>query len=66
MEDMKWDMGGAAVTAAIMKYLSEINPNFSYAGIVGLVENIPSSTAYKPGEIILATAKVKKDAGIHV
>jgi leucyl aminopeptidase len=21
MEDMKWDMGGAAVTAAIMKYL---------------------------------------------
>ena len=52
MEDMKWDMGGAAVTAAIMKYLSEINPKFSYAGIVGLVENMPSSTAYKPGDII--------------
>lgn len=52
MEDMKWDMGGAAVTAAIMKYLSEINPNISYAGIVGLVENMPSSTAYKPGDII--------------
>ena len=52
MEDMKWDMGGAAVTAAIMKYLSEINPKLSYAGIVGLVENMPSSTAYKPGDII--------------
>ncbi|MDB3973202.1 leucyl aminopeptidase [Alphaproteobacteria bacterium] len=52
MEDMKWDMGGAAVTAAIMKYFSEINPNISYAGIVGLVENMPSSTAYKPGDII--------------
>ena len=52
MEDMKWDMGGAAVTAAIMKYLSEINPKISYAGIVGLVENMPSSTAYKPGDII--------------
>jgi leucyl aminopeptidase len=52
MEDMKWDMGGAAVTAAIMKYLSEINPQISYAGIVGLVENMPSSTAYKPGDII--------------
>ena len=52
MEDMKWDMGGAAVTAAIMKYFSEINPKISYAGIVGLVENMPSSTAYKPGDVI--------------
>jgi leucyl aminopeptidase len=52
MEDMKWDMGGAAVTAAIMKYFSEINPKISFAGIVGLVENMPSSTAYKPGDVI--------------
>ena len=52
MEEMKWDMGGAAVTAAIMKYLSEIKTNFSYAGIVGLVENMPSGTAYKPGDVI--------------
>ena len=35
---MKWDMGGAAVTVSIIKYLSEIKTNFSYAGIVGLVE----------------------------
>ena len=52
MEDMKWDMGGAAVTASIIKYLSNIKTNFTYAGIVGLVENMPSSTAYKPGDII--------------
>ena len=52
MEEMKWDMGGAAVTVAIIKYLSEIKTNFSYAGIVGLVENMPSGTAYKPGDII--------------
>jgi leucyl aminopeptidase len=52
MEEMKWDMGGAAVTAAIIKYLSEINTHFSYAGIVGLVENMPSGTAYKPGDVI--------------
>ena len=48
---MKWDMVEFA-TAAIMKYLSEINTKLSYAGIVGLVENMPSSTAYKPGDII--------------
>ena len=52
MEDMKWDMAGSAVAVAIIKYLSEIQTNFSYAGIVGLVENMPSGTAYKPGDII--------------
>ncbi len=52
MEDMKWDMAGSAVTVSIIKYLSEIKTNFSYAGIVGLVENMPSGTAYKPGDII--------------
>ena len=52
MEDMKWDMAGSAVVVAIIKYLSEIQTNFSYAGIVGLVENMPSGTAYKPGDII--------------
>ncbi len=52
MEDMKWDMAGSAVTVSIIKYLSEIQTNFSYAGIVGLVENMPSGSAYKPGDII--------------
>ena len=52
MEDMKWDMAGAAVTVSIIKYLSEIKTNFSYAAIVGLVENMPSGSAYKPGDII--------------
>ena len=52
MEDMKWDMAGSAVVVSIIKYLSEIKTNFSYAGIVGLVENMPSGTAYKPGDII--------------
>ena len=52
MEDMKWDMAGAAVTVSLIKYLSNINTNFSYAGIVGLVENMPSGGAYKPGDII--------------
>ncbi len=52
MEDMKWDMAGSAVTVSIIKHLSEIKTNFSYAGIVGLVENMPSGSAYKPGDII--------------
>ena len=52
MEEMKWDMGGSAVVTALMNLLSSINTNFTYAGIIGLVENMPSGTAYKPGDII--------------
>ena len=52
MEDMKWDMAGSAVVSGLMKYLSEIKPNISFAGIIGLVENMPSHKAYKPGDII--------------
>ena len=52
MEDMKWDMAGAGVVCAIMKYLSNSDTNFSFAGIVGLVENMPDGKAYKPGDII--------------
>lgn len=60
MEDMKWDMGGAAIVAALMFYLSNLKTNFSYAGIIGLVENMPSGSAYKPGDII------KSHKGINV
>ena len=52
MEDMKWDMAGAGIVSAIIKYLSNISTNFSYAGIIGLVENMPDGKAYKPGDII--------------
>jgi|TARA_B100000787_G_C16186903_1_gene295215 leucyl aminopeptidase len=52
MEEMKWDMGGSAVVTAVMNLLSSLNYNFTYAGIIGLVENMPSGTAYKPGDII--------------
>ena len=52
MEDMKWDMAGSAVVSGLMKYLSEIKPQLSYAGIIGLVENMPSHKAYKPGDVI--------------
>ncbi len=52
MEDMKWDMAGSAVVSGLMKYLSEVKPEISFAGIIGLVENMPSHKAYKPGDII--------------
>jgi len=52
MEDMKWDMGGAGVTVGLMKALAAREAPVNVVGAVGLVENMPSGTAYRPGDIV--------------
>jgi leucyl aminopeptidase len=52
MEDMKWDMGGAGVTVGLMKALAARKAPVNVVGAVGLVENMPSGTAYRPGDIV--------------
>lgn len=52
MEDMKWDMGGAGVVIGLMKALAGRKAKVNVVGIVGLVENMPSSTAQRPGDIV--------------
>ena len=52
MGDMKQDMTGAAVMAATMKSVALQNLKENIVAVVGLVENMPSGTAYRPGDII--------------
>jgi leucyl aminopeptidase len=52
MEDMKGDMGGAACVAGLMLALAERKAAVNAVGVVGLVENMPSATAQRPGDII--------------
>ena len=52
MEDMKWDMGGAGVVAGLMHALSARKAKVNAVGIVGLVENMPSGTAQRPGDVV--------------
>ena len=52
MEDMKWDMGGAAVVAGLMYTLALRNSKTNVVGIVGLVENMPDGNAQRPGDIV--------------
>src|SRR4029450_10214868 len=54
MEDMKGDMGGAAAVTGLMQALATRKAKVNAIGIIGLVENMPSSTAYRPGDIIKA------------
>ncbi len=52
MEDMKWDMGGAGVVAGLMHALAARKAKVNAIGICGMVENMPSSTAQRPGDVV--------------
>ncbi len=52
MEDMKWDMGGSAVVIGLMKALAGRKAKVNAVGVVGLVENMPSATAQRPGDVV--------------
>lgn len=52
MEDMKQDMTGAAVVAASLKALALQAAKVNVIGIVGLVENMPSGSATRPGDVV--------------
>ena len=52
MEMMKWDMGGAGAVIGLMKALAGRKAKVHAVGIVGLVENMPSSTAQRPGDVV--------------
>ena len=52
MEDMTMDMGGAGVVAGAMKALALRKAKANVVGVVGLVENMPSGNAVRPGDVI--------------
>jgi leucyl aminopeptidase len=52
MADMKWDMAGSAVVIGLMRLLAARKAKVNAVGIVGLVENMPSGTAQRPGDIV--------------
>jgi leucyl aminopeptidase len=52
MEDMKWDMGGAAAVAGTMLALARRQARADVVGICGLVENMPDGAAQRPGDVV--------------
>ncbi|WP_085308904.1 leucyl aminopeptidase [Planktotalea arctica] len=52
MEDMTMDMGGAGVVSGVMRTLALRGAKANVVGLVGLVENMPSSNATRPGDVI--------------
>ena len=52
MEDMTMDMGGAGVVAGVMHALATRKARANVVGLVGLVENMPSGSAQRPGDVV--------------
>jgi leucyl aminopeptidase len=52
MEDMTMDMGGAGVVAGVMRALARRGAKANVVGLVGLVENMPSGNAQRPGDVV--------------
>ncbi|MEV6489056.1 leucyl aminopeptidase [Actinoplanes sp. NPDC051633] len=52
MWEMKSDMAGAAAVGATMLAIAALRPDVAVTGYLAMAENMPSGTAYRPGDVI--------------
>jgi leucyl aminopeptidase len=52
MDEMKFDMGGAASVLGTLRAVAELKPKLNLIGIIPSCENMPSSRAVKPGDVV--------------
>src|SRR2546426_99879 len=52
MEDMKYDMSGAAAVLGAFEVLGALRPNANVVGLIPATENRPAGTAVKPGDVV--------------
>jgi leucyl aminopeptidase len=55
MEYMKFDMCGAAGVLGAMEAIARLELPVNVVGLVGTTTNMPSGSAYKPGDVIIAS-----------
>ena len=56
MDEMKFDMSGAAAVIATMSVVAELGLPLNVVGLVPTCENMPSGRAIKPGDIVTSAA----------
>jgi len=52
MDEMKYDMGGAASVLGTLRAVAELKPRLNLVVIVPTCENMPGSRAVKPGDVV--------------
>jgi len=56
MDEMKFDMSGAACVIGTMNAVAELNLPLNVVGLVAACENMPDGRAIKPGDIVTSAA----------
>lgn len=52
MDEMKFDMGGAASVLGTFRAVADLQPKLNLIGLIPTCENMPSGTATKPGDVV--------------
>jgi leucyl aminopeptidase len=52
MDEMKYDMGGAASVLGTFAALAELRPAINVVGLIPACENMPDGLAIKPGDVV--------------
>jgi len=52
MDEMKYDMGGAASVLGTFRAVGELKPKINLVGLIPSCENLPSGRANKPGDVV--------------
>ena len=52
MDEMKYDMCGAACVLGVMRAIAQIKPNINLVVVVPALENMPAHNASKPGDVV--------------
>ena len=52
MDEMKFDMGGAASVLGTLRAIAELKPKLNLVCVVPSCENMPSGSAVKPGDVV--------------
>ena len=52
MDEMKYDMAGAASVLGAFEAIARIKPKLNLVGLIPATENMPSGSAIKPGDVV--------------
>jgi leucyl aminopeptidase len=52
MDEMKFDMGGAASVLGTFRALGDLKPRLNVVGLIPTCENMPSGRSVKPGDVV--------------
>ena len=52
MDEMKYDMSGAASVLGVFQALGELKPQLNVVGLIPAAENMPDGLAVKPGDVV--------------